>query len=264
MKIASLLLLSFALRSAPSEDPCQGRQNCRAMTPEEQTRLLELLDRVEKVLPTPSPKRYQPNVQQTLNAQRIRALLANTASVPPVLRTCQSYPSGCFPQMVGFGLSYDRLNRPPPTPTESFFGRSPELSVEVAATAGELPSCEKKRPLRVLQDSKHVHEALYPNFLGAQYSLEVGPRYCPQTDPDSLLQTEESVDEEGNRTVKIVLDANSLLPQPLEARPSETLATDLSFFVLITGPKEDVTALSKRLDHKALQKAFLLEPASRK
>lgn len=243
----SVLLLSFLPFSGPAsaQNPCSEEgAGCRVMTAAETSALKARFLALKVALPVPDPARYVPDGAGD-NSELPFVANVNIGGAAPVI--CLSWPAGCFTTYDSASFTYLPKAAPgqgkPPT---GILGRAQALMgglesrLEVVAWMrphAHLVGNENGKCVDVTEQSA-VNVEKTPTFLSYDHGEDAsnttwifGPRTCNE-----------------DETVRVETTAKAFAPV-------------MSIELVISGPPEEVAALKKKINRKAIE--ALLGPVVR-
>jgi hypothetical protein len=230
----TMLIVTMPFNLALAQDPCSEiGSDCRVLTAAEVKAFKDLIMKVKNLLPVPDPSRYAPDGADEASTMPFVALTKISGAV----FIGRSWQAGCFPT----DFSYNTLH------------------------FGYKAKADQKKPAGKAKDPLAATQTMIPPMLNEiELSVELLPHpYLMQVyepDPDAY-NIEKSADflswqtGDDNVTLYMIFGART-------GKEAETLNTDKpnpkfaplkSIMLSISGPKDDVAALKKRIDRRAFE-----------
>jgi hypothetical protein len=223
---------------ASAQNPCaEIGSDCRIMTASEVQAFKERVLSVRAVLPVPDPARYVHNGAIEASTMPFVA----EANIPGAVATCRAWPAGSFPEYPYNTLlfGYDRKAK-----DENAAGDQEDA---LAATQGMMSEFENRievsallRPHPFLVDVENgvLVEVSDPDAV----DVEKSPAFLSYSSNDGTILRMIF----GPRTGK---EEETLVRE----KPASSFAPVISIEIEITGPKNEIAALKKKIDRKSLE-----------
>jgi hypothetical protein len=223
---------------ASAQNPCaEIGSDCRIMTASEVQAFKARVLAVQALLPVPDPARYAHN--GAIEASTMPFVAAT--KIPGVPLTCRAFPTGSFLE-----YPYNSL----------LFGYDPKAKDEKPAGDPNDPLAATRAMMSAFENRVELGVSIYPHpFLVAVEDgklVEVGD--SDATDVEKSARFLSWTGNDGTNLHMIFGPRTGKEEETLTGeKPAPAFAPVVSIEVEITGPKDEVAALKKKIDRKAFE-----------
>jgi len=223
---------------ASAQDPCaEIGSDCRIMTAAEVQAFKARVLSVRAALPVPDPARYAHNGAIEASTMPFVA----EAGIPGAVPTCRAWPAGSFPE-----YPYNTL----------LFGYDRKAKDEKAAGDQKDPLAATQAMMSEFENRIEVGVSIYPHPVLVAVEngklVEVGDSDATDVEKSATFLSYTS--NEGTNLRMIIGPRTGKEEETvIREKPAPAFAPVVSIEIEITGPKDEVAALKKKIDRKSFE-----------